>query len=401
MRSLRLFDSLGDLSADLRLDDVLDKITTTAQVAAGGKDFALLLTNGATCALTATPASRTCPCGCSSPGPWAPAASSPAGADRARRPLGRPGARPDGGRPRGAAGLAVRRAASCSARRCSACSSRWRTARPSSCPTTPLRWAPTRHRLRSPCPTRGSSSGSSARPPRTRSPALPTSRSFHIACGHELSRSARDGRPLAIVAAGPRPLQGDQRRPRPPLRRRGAATPPPRAALGACARTTPLRAWAARSSRCCCRTRTPRSARAVAERARAAVGSVVVPGRPLTARPGVASHAGPHAALGGCSRTPTARSTRPRPPAATAPSSLRPGARRRPAPEPPPRGAARPPGAIVPASSRSSSSPRRADRLGGARALPRPRRPLAADVFAEAHRLGLGARLEVAACARR
>ena len=39
----RLLSSLEDLSSDLRLDEVLDQITTRAQTAVGGKEFALLL----------------------------------------------------------------------------------------------------------------------------------------------------------------------------------------------------------------------------------------------------------------------------------------------------------------------------------------------------------------------
>jgi diguanylate cyclase (GGDEF)-like protein len=39
----RLLSSLEDLSSDLRLDEVLDQITTRAQTAVGGKEFALLI----------------------------------------------------------------------------------------------------------------------------------------------------------------------------------------------------------------------------------------------------------------------------------------------------------------------------------------------------------------------
>jgi diguanylate cyclase (GGDEF)-like protein len=42
----RLLSSLEDLSSDLRLDEVLDKITAKAQTAVGGKEFALLLADG-------------------------------------------------------------------------------------------------------------------------------------------------------------------------------------------------------------------------------------------------------------------------------------------------------------------------------------------------------------------
>src|SRR3989442_8938802 len=41
----RLLASLGDLSSDLRLDEVLDQITEKAQTAVGGKEFALLLSD--------------------------------------------------------------------------------------------------------------------------------------------------------------------------------------------------------------------------------------------------------------------------------------------------------------------------------------------------------------------
>jgi diguanylate cyclase (GGDEF)-like protein len=43
----RLLSSLEDLSSDLRLDEVLDQITAKAQTAVGGKEFALLLADGA------------------------------------------------------------------------------------------------------------------------------------------------------------------------------------------------------------------------------------------------------------------------------------------------------------------------------------------------------------------
>jgi uncharacterized protein YigA (DUF484 family) len=43
----RLLSSLEDLSSDLRLDEVLDRITTQAQTAVGGREFVLLLTDGA------------------------------------------------------------------------------------------------------------------------------------------------------------------------------------------------------------------------------------------------------------------------------------------------------------------------------------------------------------------
>jgi diguanylate cyclase (GGDEF)-like protein len=42
----RLLSSLNDLSSDLRLDEVLAQITAKAQTAVGGKEFALLLTDG-------------------------------------------------------------------------------------------------------------------------------------------------------------------------------------------------------------------------------------------------------------------------------------------------------------------------------------------------------------------
>ncbi len=42
----RLLSSLDDLSSDLRLDEVLDQITTKAQTAVGGKEFVLLLADG-------------------------------------------------------------------------------------------------------------------------------------------------------------------------------------------------------------------------------------------------------------------------------------------------------------------------------------------------------------------
>jgi diguanylate cyclase (GGDEF)-like protein len=42
----QLFESLGDLSSDLRLDEVLEKVTAKARIAVGGHEFALLLSDG-------------------------------------------------------------------------------------------------------------------------------------------------------------------------------------------------------------------------------------------------------------------------------------------------------------------------------------------------------------------
>jgi diguanylate cyclase (GGDEF)-like protein len=42
----QLFESLGDLSSDLRLDEVLEKVTAKARIAVGGHEFALLLADG-------------------------------------------------------------------------------------------------------------------------------------------------------------------------------------------------------------------------------------------------------------------------------------------------------------------------------------------------------------------
>ena len=42
----RLESSLRDLVSDLRLDEVLEKITRNAQAAVGGKEFALLVEDG-------------------------------------------------------------------------------------------------------------------------------------------------------------------------------------------------------------------------------------------------------------------------------------------------------------------------------------------------------------------
>ena len=77
-----------------------------------------------------------------------------------------------------------------------------------------------------------------------------TQHAIHVA-GRAETRRGRD-------AARPRPLQGDQRHARPPLRRRGAAPGRARACRACCARRTPSRAWAATSSRSsCARSRRP------------------------------------------------------------------------------------------------------------------------------------------------
>ena len=72
----------------------------------------------------------------------------------------------------------------------------------------------------------------------------------------ELAALRRIRSPGGAVAARPRRLQGDQRRPRPQLRRRAVAPDGGRRSAAGCATTICWRASAATSSSCCCRTPT-------------------------------------------------------------------------------------------------------------------------------------------------
>jgi diguanylate cyclase (GGDEF)-like protein len=389
-----LFDSLGDLSADLRLDDVLDKITTTAQVAAGGKDFALLLTDGVDVRAdrdSGIPAAslrllESWAAGArdelargavvlddlSALPELAPMATDP------DVPLGSLCAVPLVFREE-VLGVLVALAHGTTVFLPHDAAALGAYAAQAAIALSNARLVERLERQASEDPLTG----------------LANQRSFHLACGQELSRCARSGAPISIVAldldhfkaindAHGHPY-GDE-----VLRRTAHA-------LVAVVRPHDTVARLGGEEFALLLPDTDaEEGHAVAERARAAVGSVVVPGRPLTASAGVASHAGPHAALermlahadralykakaDGRDRTvvhdQAAATGRPEPPLA----------------------ALLEPGAIVPAFQpvvylasgdligweALARFPDRADRS-------------VADVFAEAHRLGLGARLEVAA----
>jgi diguanylate cyclase (GGDEF)-like protein len=390
----RLFESLGDLSSDLRLDEVLDKITTTAQVAAGGKDFALLLDDG-----DAMRADRDSGIPASSLRlleDWALGAR----AELARGAVvlddlsvvpGLAALTNDPAVPLGSLcavplvfrdsvlGVLVALAHGTTVFLPHDAAALGAYAAQAAIALSNARLVERLERQAAEDPLTG----------------LANQRAFHLACEHALSRSARDGRPISIVAldldhfkaindAHGHPY-GDE-----VLRRAGRV-------LAASVRPhdTVARMGGEEFGLLLPDTDAD-AARVVAERARAAVASVVVPGRGLTASAGVASHAGPQAALdrllahadralyrakaAGRDRTivhdQAAVSGRPEPPLA----------------------ALLEPGAIVPAFQpivvlatgeligweALARFPDRADRS-------------VADVFAEAHRLGMGARLEIAA----
>ena len=389
-----LFASLGDLSADLRLDDVLDKITTTAQVAVGGKDFALLLADGPRMRADRDsgipePSLRLLEA-------WAVSARDELarGAvvldDLSVVPeLAPMAADPDV--PLGslcavslvfreeAIGVLVALAHGTTVFLPHDAAALGAYAAQAAIALSNARLVERLERQASEDPLTN----------------LANQRAFHLACGRELSRSARDGRPISIVAldldhfkaindAHGHPY-GDE------VLRRAA-----RALVEIVRPHDTVARMGGEEFALLLPDTDGEEARAIAERARAAVASVVVPGRPLTASAGIASHAGAHAALerllahadralyrakaAGRDRTVVhdqADATgRPEPPLA----------------------ALLDPGAIVPAFQpivtladggligweALARFPDRADRS-------------VADVFAEAHRLGMGARLEVAA----
>jgi diguanylate cyclase (GGDEF)-like protein len=390
----RLFASLGDLSADLRLDDVLDKITATAQVAAGGKEFALLLTDG-----TAMRADRDS--GIPAPSlrmleQWArdsrdglaagtvvvdDLSTLPELAALTRDPdvpLGSLCAAPLVFRDE-LLGVLVALAHGTTVFLPHDAAALGAYAAQAAIALSNARLVERLERQAAEDPLTG----------------LANQRAFHVACGQELSRSARDGRPVAIVVldldhfkaindAHGHPY-GDE-----VLRRAG------RALAEAVRPHDTVARMGGEEFALLLPDTDAEGAHAVAERARAAVAAVVVPGRGLTASAGVASHAGQLAMLermlahadralyaakaAGRDRTvvhdQAAVTDRPEPPLAALLDF----------------------GAIVPAFQpivmlatgeligweALARFPDRADRS-------------VADVFAEAHRLGLGARLEVAA----
>ena len=390
----RLFESLGDLSADLRLDEVLDKITATAQVAAGGKDFALLLSDGER--FRADRDSGIPPASLRLLESWALSARD----ELARGPIVLddlstvPELAPlpaDTDVPLGSLcavplvfrdemfGMLVALAHGTTVFLPHDTAALGAYAAQAAIALSNARLVERLERQAAEDPLTG----------------LANQRAFHLACEQELSRTARDGRPISIVTldldhfkaindAHGHPY-GDEI-----LRRAGRV-------LGGSVRPHDTVARLGGEEFALLLPDTDaEEARTVAERARAAVASIVVPGRPLTASAGVASHAGPHAALerllahadralykakaAGRDRTvvhdQAAATGRPEPPLA----------------------ALLEPGAVVPAFQpivvlatgdligweALARFPDRADRS-------------VSDVFAEAHRLGLGARLEVAA----
>jgi diguanylate cyclase (GGDEF)-like protein len=390
----RLFSSLGDLSADLRLDEVLDKITATAQVAAGGKEFALLLIDGAT--VRADRDSGIPAASLRRLEAWAASARDelargtvvvddlstvPALAAIAtdpELPLGSLCAAPLVFRD-DTLGVLVALAHGTTVFLPHDAAVLGAYAAQAAIALSNARLVERLERQAAEDPLTG----------------LANQRAFHVACEHELSRTARDGRPIAIVVldldhfkaindAHGHPY-GDE-----VLRRVARAL-----------------VWAVRPHDTVARMGGEEfalllpdtdagGARAAAERARAAVASVVVRGRGLTVSAGVASHAGPHASLermlahadralyrakaAGRDRTcvhdQTTAGGRPEPPLAVLLE----------------------PGAIVPAF-QPVVFLATGELIGWealARFPDRADRPVA-DVFAEAHRLGLGARLEVAA----
>jgi diguanylate cyclase (GGDEF)-like protein len=389
-----LFASLGDLSADLRLDDVLDKITNTAKVAAGGKDFALLLSDGDQMRAdrdSGIPASalrmleawtvsarEELASGAvvlddlSAVPELAPMATDP------EVPLGSLCAVPLVFREE-MLGVLVALAHGTTVFLPHDAAALGAYAAQAAIALSNARLVERLERQASEDPLTG----------------LANQRTFHLACGQELSRSARDGRPISIVAldldhfkaindAHGHPY-GDE------VLRRAA-----RALVDVVRPHDTVARLGGEEFALLLPDTDAEEARAVAERARAAVGSVVVPGRPLTASAGVASHAGAHAALerllahadralyrakvAGRDRTvvhdQAAATGRPEPPLSALLDT----------------------GAIVPAFQpivvlatgeligweALARFPDRADRS-------------VADVFAEAHRLGMGSRLEVAA----
>jgi diguanylate cyclase (GGDEF)-like protein len=389
----RLFASLGDLSADLRLDDVLDKITQTAQLAAGGRDFALLLADGDT--IRADRDSGIPPHMLRLLEDWAMGAQAqladgpvvvddlsvvpelePLAGDH-QLPIGSLCAAPLVFRDR-VVGVLVALAHGTTVFLPHDAAALGAYAAQAAIALSNARMVERLERQAAEDPLTG----------------LPNQRAFHRACGIEQARAIRDGRPLAIAVldldhfkaindAHGHPY-GDR------VLRRAAE-----ALAGAVRPHDTVARMGGEEFALLLPGADAEVAHAIAERARAAVAGVPVPGRQLTCSAGVASHAGPDAApdrlLAQADRALyRAKATgRDR---TLAHDSTAAGGR----PEPP-LAALLEPGAIVPAF--QPIVVLATGELIGWEALARfPDRPerSVADVFAEAHRLGLGARLEIA-----
>lgn len=390
----RLFASLGDLSSDLRLDEVLDKITTTAQVAAGGKELALLLTDGDRVRAdrdSGIPAWSLRLLEDWAAGAEGELAHGPIVIDDLSTVPGLAALAGDPDLPLGSLcaaplvfrdqvlGVLIALAHGTTVFLPHEAATLAAYAAQAAIALSNARMVERLERQAAEDPMTG----------------LANQRAFHRSCAAELSRTARDGRPLAIVAldldhfkaindAHGHPY-GDQVLRRTAEALSEAVRPHDTVARMGGEEFALLLPGA-----------DAESARAVAERARAAVAALHVPGRALTCSAGVAVHAGP---LGALERL-LAQADRALYRAKAAGrdrTHVHDPSTRRGMPEPP-LAALLEPGAIVPAFQPIVALA--TGRLIGWEALARfPDREerSVADVFAEAHRLGLGALLELAA----